>query len=390
MSYANRAIPLFAAWPQFVDPTRMTAKLWRLWRTVDNAGNIRRHEGVDETSSLQADGTFAFQGGPSFEDFPVPRPAADGIALSVHLPDGPVFRSGAYDRLPAGPPDDPNGFVSVFIPVDPITITPADLAAALPALPLTLDSARAINTLTLTLTPGSINVTGAGTDTSVAGVGFTFAFNMTLVPGASVRHLEEVVVVNVGPLTLAFTGTGSVTSTIEAAIKNVLSGWIARDLRDTVRSRLQSEIDSALTQGVGKLPPLPAGVVATVRRIAITSTEINLVAALASFGDLLAKFPIQVPSRGPCVIATAALGSDAHPLVEVLRTFRDETLFRSRHATVFRALDRHYYRLGAPVARAMRRHPMLRRVVRYLVVYPAGLAVRAVGSIRGRQGMRSV
>src|SRR4030065_326316 len=61
MSYANRGIPLFAAWPPFVDPTRMTARLWRLWRTVDNAGNIRRHEGVDETSSLQADGTFAFQ-----------------------------------------------------------------------------------------------------------------------------------------------------------------------------------------------------------------------------------------------------------------------------------------------------------------------------------------
>jgi len=210
MPYTNEVVPLIAAWPACVDPARITARLWRGWRTIDNAGRVRRLEAEDERASVSADGTFSFQGGPGIDDFPVPRPVADGIALTIDLPNGPVFRSGMLGGLPPGPPEDPNGFVEVFVMCDAIAVQAPDLAARELQPPITLDESRTVTRLTFTFATGQVDVNGAGTDTSLAGVNFSFSCALTLAPSGDARNPARVLTVGVSPITLTFTGTGTV------------------------------------------------------------------------------------------------------------------------------------------------------------------------------------
>ncbi|MBI4820212.1 MAG: hypothetical protein HY791_28315 [Deltaproteobacteria bacterium] len=68
---------------------------------------------------------------------------------------------------------------------------------------------------------------------------------------------------------------------------------------------------------------------------------------------------------GFCFIATAAYGSYSHPLVRILRTYRDVVL---ETGPIGRAVVRLYYSVSPPIADAVRAHPILRFVVRTALV----------------------
>jgi hypothetical protein len=80
------------------------------------------------------------------------------------------------------------------------------------------------------------------------------------------------------------------------------------------------------------------------------------------------------PPKGGCFIATACYGSAESPEVVVLRGFRDQVLQASAAGRVFIAA---YYRVSPPIAATLRRHQLLRFVVRTVVVTPLASAAAA-------------
>ncbi len=66
-------------------------------------------------------------------------------------------------------------------------------------------------------------------------------------------------------------------------------------------------------------------------------------------------------SSGGCFIATAVYGDYDCPQVKVLRRFRDDVLKKSRAGKWFIAF---YYRTGPSLAKTVKKHPWLGRVVR--------------------------
>jgi hypothetical protein len=71
-----------------------------------------------------------------------------------------------------------------------------------------------------------------------------------------------------------------------------------------------------------------------------------------------------------CFVATATMGSEDHPKVNVLRDFRDEYLARQY---VGRVLIVAYYRCGPFLAQIIRKSSLIRSLVRIFLVSPASL-----------------
>jgi hypothetical protein len=69
--------------------------------------------------------------------------------------------------------------------------------------------------------------------------------------------------------------------------------------------------------------------------------------------------------RGGCFIATATFGTLMAREVNILRRFRDSFLLQNRAGEIFVCS---YYRLSPPIARAVKKSEMLRRVVRILLI----------------------
>lgn len=69
-----------------------------------------------------------------------------------------------------------------------------------------------------------------------------------------------------------------------------------------------------------------------------------------------------------CFIATAACGSADAAEVEALRGWRDRILLKSSAGTLFVGV---YYRLSPPLARWIESRPLVRRLIRTLLVRPA-------------------
>ena len=74
--------------------------------------------------------------------------------------------------------------------------------------------------------------------------------------------------------------------------------------------------------------------------------------------------------QSACFVATATMGSEDDPKVQVLRAFRDEYLVRQRMG---RAFIISYYRCGPILAQIIRRSSLLRRLARTFLVNPAAL-----------------
>lgn len=69
-----------------------------------------------------------------------------------------------------------------------------------------------------------------------------------------------------------------------------------------------------------------------------------------------------------CFIATAVFGTPLHPQLDVLRRLRDEWLVTRR---IGRVAVSTYYEVSPPVARAARRRPLLKELLRNFIVEPA-------------------
>jgi len=74
-----------------------------------------------------------------------------------------------------------------------------------------------------------------------------------------------------------------------------------------------------------------------------------------------------------CFIATAVCGSADAAEVEALRGWRDRILLKSSAGTLFVGV---YYRLSPPLARWIESRPLVRRLIRTLLVGPAARWVR--------------
>lgn len=79
-----------------------------------------------------------------------------------------------------------------------------------------------------------------------------------------------------------------------------------------------------------------------------------------------------------CFIATAALGSELHPHVQLLRDFRDNILLQSRYKTTFENLLDRYYRLSPPIAHKMEQHALIKQLLRYFLVFPIVIGIRTI------------
>ncbi len=93
---------------------------------------------------------------------------------------------------------------------------------------------------------------------------------------------------------------------------------------------------------------------------------------------------IQVPQKKKgCFIATAALGSELHPHLQMLREYRDNVLLKSSHREQFEKVLDIYYSFSPEIAESMKSHKNFARVMKYMVVYPAVLSLKILVKIFG-------
>ncbi|MEO1339357.1 MAG: CFI-box-CTERM domain-containing protein, partial [Myxococcota bacterium] len=117
-------------------------------------------------------------------------------------------------------------------------------------------------------------------------------------------------------------------------------------------------------------------------RVAVAMRSIDDFDNVGLPGDVEAVFPTSVDDffelydggedGGFCFIATAAYGSYAHPLVRVLRAFRDRVLKRT---AIGEAFVWAYYRYAPPVANKVAADPALAGWIRLWLVPVAALAI---------------
>jgi hypothetical protein len=104
--------------------------------------------------------------------------------------------------------------------------------------------------------------------------------------------------------------------------------------------------------------------------------------------DVIKKFAEKDPlimelKKQGCFIATAAMGSELHPHVQLLRNYRDDVILQSPYKEQFlRVLD-FYYSFSPAIADAMNRNKFFRAFVRYALVYPVILSLKILIKLVG-------
>jgi hypothetical protein len=86
----------------------------------------------------------------------------------------------------------------------------------------------------------------------------------------------------------------------------------------------------------------------------------------------------RIPIVKGCFIATAAMGSELPPHVQLLRDFRDDILLQSRYKKKFENLLDRYYQFSPPIARVMQENPLVNQILRYLLVFPIVFGIRSI------------
>ena len=126
----------------------------------------------------------------------------------------------------------------------------------------------------------------------------------------------------------------------------------------------------------------PAAVLQTVLAFANTGPTI-----LASQGttDTTNTGNTNPTKKKGCFIATAALDSEIHPHVQFLREYRDNVLLKSSHKKQFEKILDWYYSCSPPVAEAMSRDRNLKRVIKYMIVYPIVLSLKILVRLVGNE-----
>ena len=362
-----------------------TATVWMLWTTV--GGSAAVHNKQDEGTSqvmLNKDLTL-----PQTITFPGPTDfsyANRFVGLSLQdtnrlgAGDGWLFRSGEFQTtLPGG---------AIEIVTGNTTILPAALPGMLPTVPFTADAGTTtvVTALTATLAQGGIDFVATGS-TRATGVliAFTYTGRLVLFPSSDIRDAAlEAIGVSIANPSITF-AAGAVLSAVEAAILNVLEIFILREFGPRVRTTIQDRLNASIISGVSRSLPggaLPTGVILSIRNVRVTTADITVRGALGAFEGVFSKLPpITVGgSGGRCFIASAVYGEDSTQ-VAALRAFRETNL---RPYALGRWFIRSYERVSPLLARFIAHRPMLRGIVRCVIVDPAAWLVHR-RTTRGRR-----
>ena len=101
-----------------------------------------------------------------------------------------------------------------------------------------------------------------------------------------------------------------------------------------------------------------------------------------NFADTLPSIQSPQKKKG-CFIATAAMGSELHPHVQLLREYRDNVLLKSPHKRQFENMLDVYYGFSPEIAESMKQHKNFSRVIKYMIVYPTVLSLKILVKIFG-------
>ncbi|HEY7307224.1 MAG TPA: hypothetical protein VH601_24080 [Bryobacteraceae bacterium] len=327
---------------------------------------------------------------------------------------GILFRSPWFEKalpnpgpptggLPPGAPADPNGFIDVLVPDVQIT-TAAQLNAELatrvgngefnnpPADPSTVVTAA-----TVTLGSGELTLTVTGTRSSG---GFTYTLVLTIGPSEVPFLWKD----EAGPLRarkvnasvsfVAATGQGFVTFFL-----NLFSEWAEQAMTPVILEQLNQGLVNNARNQVAQLAfsmpaQLPAEVILSVRRIAITATGISgrgpgvyAWGAIGSFGRLLGGHlpKINTGSDGTCVVmallARLVLRKD---VVEMLRYVRDAMLLKTPAGQ--RAVALYYEHSHEMIALLAIRPPLARNAAAIVSALVDDLRVGGCVSVQTRDG----
>jgi hypothetical protein len=348
----------------------VSARLWMLWNVVGSGSGTGRQQDEMELEDIQSAASFTM----SFNRGPSNSSISRGIGLSLQDPGrvatdmGWWFRSGRFE---ADLPTDP---IEVILS-SPILTTAAGLTAALPAVPLVVSPATTITSIAANPTAaGMIDLTATGTTAESplpAPVSFTYMLSFGLVPSPdiAIAETEAVQLTTADKGSVVFTGSG-LTAAIEAAILNVISGFILDQFFPTLRSRIEAAINAGVLASLaGLIAPgtttLPAGIVLSMRTIVIDATGITARGALGAFGGVFSKLP-PMPSGGgggrTCPLGMLVAFAIPTLDLQVFRVTRDRTLEQEgpQREGPARDLVDAYYRHGEEVKRLLLTEPSLR------------------------------
>ncbi len=348
MAYATNVTLLDLEGGATIPPA--SARLWMLWTEVGGPQAVDRQDEYDRQDLSQTGTTFpvAFPvRGPSVVEMPN---RSIGISLQdlgrVAQDEGFWFRSGRFDTLPAAP-------------IEVVLAPPTDVPATDLTSGLTFPIVSGSETITgVTLTPGTpagqIGFTATGTTTRVPGttLSFTYSSTLSVAPSAAMTDpTSQIVEVGIAPGTLTFVagpGQGFVT-----AILNGVAGLLEARARPQLRATLNSRVNAAAFDAVaGRLlppprlnpdgspaatPVWPASIVPSVRTVRVTSTGIQIRAALGAFGGVVQPLRAEWDRIYPpdpsqqtgsrCPASMLAVDGLLHPIhLQALRAWRDGVL----------------------------------------------------------------
>ena len=97
------------------------------------------------------------------------------------------------------------------------------------------------------------------------------------------------------------------------------------------------------------------------------------------------KNPIIIEAKKQgCFIATAAMGSELHPHVQMLREYRDSVILKSGYKEQFLRILNVYYSFSPAVADLMEKNVFAKSLIKYWIVYPAVLSIKILIKLIGK------
>ncbi|HEU0014020.1 MAG TPA: hypothetical protein VFQ45_10070 [Longimicrobium sp.] len=274
---------------------------------------------------------------------------ADGRAIAVSVwdvsrpGDGPFFRSGTLQDLPAPSPQNPNGRIGIIAP-GPEVRTIADLDAKVQqrmaetgprtfagaTLARVMISANPLDSTTLSFTAAGIYTGPLPPPPAVTPPGplppvpppppppGPFAFRYTgvlrLLPATDPFDTSLVVRAAIRDPVLSFfvTSTGKPLDSVLAGALSALGPLIEANVRGEVEAVLSQEITAAVRKDVlDELAPekatLSPGAVISVQSVDVTATDVTFLASAGAFGDVIAR----EPGTGCSVLLFATLAGTA-------------------------------------------------------------------------------
>ncbi len=348
-----------------------TVRLWMLWSVLGTGTGSGPHQDARENRTIQTDASSKFA--VSFNDGPDYSYASRQIGLSIQDSNrvtndtGWWFRSGELETLP-------NESIEVVL-ASPVDITQAEVDAALPAMPMTVDANTTITSATAMLAAdGFIDLVANGTTTAAGpSVTFTYTLRFKLVPSLSLRSAETDIFDIETPDrgSIVFTGAGG--GAVTAAFLNAVNFFILREVFPRFRARLKSGINSSvISQIAGRIAPgttaMPPGVIVSARSVNMrvdstvtppVATGITVRAALGAYGGVFSKFPplpSSPPGRKICAVMAIGASTLASIQPDAFRLFRDSVLAKSEAGQ--RLIDL-YYRHSSEATRIVLASPGL-------------------------------